>query len=94
MIIELIFNFNPNYFITNYLISFLADPIVIEKGTFAWEDESTVSTPALRDITMRVQDGAMVAVVGVVGSGKSTLLSALLGELTKISGKVNTRVII
>ncbi|OXA43509.1 multidrug resistance-associated protein 1 [Folsomia candida] len=68
-----------------------ADPIVIEKGTFAWEDESTVSTPALRDITMRVQDGAMVAVVGVVGSGKSTLLSALLGELTKISGKVNTR---
>jgi ATP-binding cassette subfamily C (CFTR/MRP) protein 1 len=74
------------------------DPIVIEKGTFSWEVENensetpeTPQLPALRDISLRVPEGSMVAVVGVVGSGKSTLLSAILGELSKISGRVNTK---
>ncbi len=37
-----------------------------------------------------IQNGALVAVVGNVGSGKSSLISSLLGELTTVSGKVNT----
>lgn len=39
---------------------------------------------------MRVEKNQLVAVVGSVGSGKSSLLSALLGEMEKVSGKVNT----
>ena len=33
-----------------------------------------------------------IAVVGTVGCGKTSLLSALLGEMEKHSGRVNTKV--
>jgi len=46
----------------------------------------------LNNINLSVPDGSLVAIVGVVGSGKSSLLSAMLGELEKASGRVNTRV--
>jgi len=36
----------------------------------------------------------LVAVVGTVGSGKSSLVSAFLGEMDKVSGRVNTKVIL
>lgn len=39
---------------------------------------------------MQVKRGSLVAVVGTVGSGKSSLVSAYLGEMDKLSGKVNT----
>lgn len=32
----------------------------------------------------------LAAIVGTVGSGKSSLISALLGEMDKLSGRVNT----
>jgi ATP-binding cassette subfamily C (CFTR/MRP) protein 1 len=71
------------------------DPIVIKNGSFSWESNtsgsSSSSLPTLQNLEFRVADGSMVAVVGVVGSGKSTLLSALLGELNKVSGWVNTK---
>jgi len=66
------------------------DPIVIENGSFAWE--SGVLPCTLRNIDLLVKDGSLIAVVGVVGSGKSSMLSAMLGELEKVSGRVNTKV--
>lgn len=39
---------------------------------------------------MRIEKSSLVAVVGSVGSGKSSLVSAFLGEMDKVSGKVNT----
>ena len=66
----------------------IGDPIVIDNGTFSWVDDVTI----LRNIDMRVRDGELVAVVGSVGSGKSSLLSAILGELERHSGRVNTKV--
>lgn len=41
---------------------------------------------------MHVEQGQLIAVVGTVGSGKSSLLCAFLGEMDKLSGKVNTKV--
>ena len=37
-----------------------------------------------------MQPGKLVAVVGQVGAGKTSLIAALLGEMEKINGKVNT----
>jgi ATP-binding cassette, subfamily C (CFTR/MRP), member 1 len=64
----------------------LEKPLLIENGTFSWGDEVSV----LKNINMSVDKGKCVAVVGTVGSGKSSLISALLGEMDKISGRVNT----
>lgn len=48
--------------------------------------------PILRNINIHVKQGQLIAIVGTVGSGKSSLLSALLGEMEKLNGKVNTKV--
>ncbi|XP_050313202.1 multidrug resistance-associated protein 1-like [Anthonomus grandis grandis] len=61
------------------------DPVLIENGTFTWGDE-----PTLQNINLRVPKNSLTAIVGAVGSGKSSLISATLGEMDKISGKVNT----
>ena len=42
--------------------------------------------PSLSKISMCVQKGEIVGIVGAMASGKSTLVSALMGELTKIKG--------
>jgi ATP-binding cassette, subfamily C (CFTR/MRP), member 1 len=60
---------------------------VIENGNFSWGDDSD---PVLKNINLQVPRGSLVAVVGAVGSGKSSLLSALLGEMNKVSGRINT----
>lgn len=44
----------------------------------------------LKNINLQIEKSKCVAVVGTVGSGKSSLISALLGEMDKISGRVNT----
>ncbi|XP_066905600.1 multidrug resistance-associated protein 1 [Halyomorpha halys] len=64
------------------------DPLVVEKGTFSW---GANEEPTLRNLNLRVKPGSLVAVVGAVGSGKSSFLSAFLGEMHKVSGRVNTK---
>ncbi|XP_063702153.1 multidrug resistance-associated protein 1 isoform X3 [Culicoides brevitarsis] len=61
--------------------------LVIENGTFQWDTEETT----LKNINMKVEKNQLVAVVGTVGSGKSSLLSAYLGEMDRISGRVNRK---
>lgn len=65
------------------------DLVTVEKANFAWT--ATQSEPILANITLSVKKGELVGVVGRVGSGKSSLLSAILGEMTRMSGKVVLR---
>ena len=54
-----------------------------------FQDSSDVSHFVVQDITLSVEDGKLLAVVGRVGSGKSSLLASLLGETHISSGGVN-----
>lgn len=43
---------------------------------------------ALRDVTINVQDGELVALIGVNGAGKTTVLSSIAGVLKPVSGDI------
>ena len=62
---------------------------MIEKGHFTWGDQD--SEPVLKNLNLCIPRGSLVAIVGGVGSGKTSLLSALLGDMDKISGRVNIK---
>eukprot|EP00164_Ancoracysta_twista_P003660 GFYU01004901.1.p1 GENE.GFYU01004901.1~~GFYU01004901.1.p1 ORF type:complete len:1550 (+),score=481.01 GFYU01004901.1:223-4872(+) len=61
--------------------------VEISNGTFCWDKEE--NTGYLRDLNITVEPGQLVAIVGLVGSGKSSVLSALLKDMTTVSGSVN-----
>ena len=42
----------------------------------------------VRDISLEIPRGMLVAVVGPVGSGKTSLLQGLIGEMRKTSGRI------
>lgn len=71
---------------------FSEEPLIIENGTFSW-GTNDADLAVLRNINLKVKPGSLVAVVGAVGSGKSSLISAFLGEMDKISGYINTKVL-
>ena len=43
-------------------------------------------------INLTVKEGSLVAIVGQVGSGKSSMINAMLGEMIKHQGTINTKV--
>lgn len=65
-------------------------PIMIENGQFSWEGYDSPSI--LNYINVKIRPGQLVAIVGPVGSGKSSLLHAMLGDMYKQFGSVNTTV--
>ena len=44
-------------------------------------------------INLNIKPGELIAVVGQVGAGKSSLISALLGEMEKMNGHVEMKVV-
>jgi ATP-binding cassette, subfamily B, bacterial PglK len=59
--------------------------IEIDKVTFCYEG---ATEPALKDISINIPHGQVVAFVGLSGAGKSTLVNVLLGLLTPQSGAI------
>ncbi|XP_055860701.1 multidrug resistance-associated protein 1-like isoform X2 [Biomphalaria glabrata] len=59
--------------------------ISIKGAELTW-DKTSPST--LKNITLNVPKGQLVAVVGQVGSGKSSLVSAILGDMEKRKGSI------
>ncbi|KAM4591513.1 ATP-binding cassette sub-family C member 2 [Odontesthes bonariensis] len=60
--------------------------ISICDASFAWERDSE---PLLKNVSLDIKPGRLVAVVGAVGTGKSSLMSALLGEMYGTKGFIN-----
>ncbi|NWU49610.1 MRP1 protein, partial [Dromas ardeola] len=57
-------------------------------ASFRWEKNGL---PVLKNLSVSIPEGSLVAVVGQVGSGKSSFLSAILGEMEKLEGTVQRR---
>ncbi|KAI8497857.1 hypothetical protein Bbelb_245090 [Branchiostoma belcheri] len=66
----------------------LSDDVAIQvrDGSFTWELDSEVAN--VSNINLSIPKGKLTIVVGQVGCGKSSLLSAILGEMTTLSGQV------
>src|SRR5947207_1552111 len=60
--------------------------LIIDNGSFSWTKDS--QNTILKNISLKVPKGALVAVIGRVGSGKSSLIAAFLREIHKLEGKV------
>ena len=58
-----------------------------EKARVQAEEEDHVFQ--VRDISMEIQRGKLVALVGPVGSGKTSLLQGLIGEMRKTNGCIS-----
>ena len=63
-------------------------PIKIEHLTHSYMEGSPLAFPALKDVTMTVNEGEFLGVIGHTGSGKSTLMQHLNGLLLPSSGSV------
>ncbi|NXB58887.1 MRP1 protein, partial [Struthidea cinerea] len=76
---------NPEDVTTNYsgnhAVGFIG-------ASFRWEKNGL---PILKNLSVSIPEGSLVAVVGQVGSGKSSFLSAVLGEMEKLEGIVQRR---
>ena len=63
----------------------------LNRCSFSWKGRDDGS-PAIQDISITINYGELVAVVGVVGSGKSSLISGLLGDMYKVTGQASISV--
>ncbi len=57
-------------------------------ATLSWDKGVAVEKATLKELTLNIKKGSLVAILGRVGAGKSSLLSSLLGELHSIGGQV------
>lgn len=63
----------------------LTDALVAEKVSFTY---AGAEHPALREVSLRIPAGTVLAVIGRNGAGKSTLVDLLTGTLTPTAGRV------
>ncbi|XP_076312443.1 ATP-binding cassette sub-family C member 4-like [Tachypleus tridentatus] len=61
----------------------------IDNITSSWHKD--IEEPTLKNISVTVKPGELLAVVGPVGAGKTSLLMAILGELPTLLGEVKVR---
>ena len=62
--------------------------ITLENVSFAYQEGTPLSSSALTDVSLSIEDGSYTALVGHTGSGKSTILQLLNGLLVPSKGFV------
>lgn len=63
-------------------------PIEVKGLTHTYSEGSAFQSTAMRDVSVTIQDGEFVAVVGHTGSGKSTFVQHLNGLLKPTAGQI------
>lgn len=64
-------------------------PIKIENLSFVYDKKAAFKKQALRNISLNIDDGDFLAIVGTTGSGKSTLVTHLNGLIPVQSGFIS-----
>ena len=62
--------------------------ILVEKLNHIYDIGSPYETPALKDVSIQIEAGEFIGLIGHTGSGKSTLIQHLNGLLKPTSGKI------
>ena len=62
--------------------------ITLENVSFTYQEGTPLSSSALTDVSLTIEDGSYTALVGHTGSGKSTILQLLNGLLIPSKGSV------
>ena len=62
--------------------------ITLENVSFIYQEGTPLSSSALTDVSLTIEDGSYTALVGHTGSGKSTILQLLNGLLVPSKGSV------
>jgi len=62
--------------------------ITLENVSFTYQEGSPLSSSALTDVSLTIEDGSYTALIGHTGSGKSTILQLLNGLLVPSKGSV------
>ena len=63
-------------------------PIVVERVSHIYMEGTPMAKVALRDVSLTIEDGEFVGLIGHTGSGKSTLVQHFNGLLMPTSGRV------
>ena len=63
-------------------------PIQVEHLTHTYMTDSPFAATALEDVSVTIEDGELIGLLGHTGSGKTTLVQHLNGLLKPTSGKV------
>ena len=67
----------------------MSEPFIkIEKLSYIYEDSTEETSPAIRELSLEINSGEFVAILGHNGSGKSTLAKLLSMILFSTSGKI------
>ncbi len=60
--------------------------LTLKEAAVGYTDGAGSTTPILREITLRLEAGDRIGVLGVNGAGKSTLIKLIAGELPSLAG--------
>ena len=63
--------------------------IALENVSFTYQEGTPLSSTALSDVSLTIEDGSYTALIGHTGSGKSTILQLLNGLLVPSQGSVS-----
>lgn len=62
--------------------------IAVKQVSFTYSSGTVFETTALRDVTLTIEDGEYVGIMGQTGCGKSTLIQLLAGLMPPSSGRI------
>ncbi|XP_068652459.1 ABC transporter C family member 13 [Aristolochia californica] len=69
-----------------------SNAVIFNDANFAWSNNlEDVQVATLKNITLTLPKGILIAVIGEVGSGKSSLFNAILREMLLIRGSVHSQ---